>query len=425
MNKINNRLNYTSAIVIFNYGPFGGAPKRNTNLFLHLYNLYPEKIYFIINNYLFEQIKRIYNDFPLNNIIVIDQKKKSGKIDPFAEDQNPFSIQETSLDPLNIDRNTSLYRKIYWYYKNLLKQYSLYRKIEKFRMKLGIKVFIGVFSGILPLVFYLKRKNRKASVIFSDMDSWFSEVQENTKKLWYRKYYTFNYALENSDIVDFLSPFIFEGVKKRGVRIKDDDAEISPCSFADYSKCIIGDKKIFEVAFCARLELDKNPMLYLEAAKEILKKYPELKFHLLGEGSLANEIRKFIDEYGLSTNINFQFHKNPPEVLKDTSVFVSIQSNTNYPSQSVLEAMACGNAIIASDVGDTQMLINDNNGKLIHLNVIDIIAAMDKFINDRKLTMSLGLNGHDYVLKNHTIEKYSNYFIKLIQKAYKKVFNDK
>lgn len=425
MNKINEKLNFPTAIVIFNYGPFGGAPKRNTNLFLHLCNLYPEKIYFIINNYLFQQIKIIYKDLPVKNICIIDSNKTSGVTEPFPTNQNPFSSQDILPEPLDVDRNTFLTRKIYWYYKNLIKQYSLYRKIEKFRKEHGIKVFVGVFNGILPLIFYMNKNKRKVAIIFSDMDSWFSEVHEDMKKLWYRKFYSFNYALENSDAVDFLSPFILDGVKKRGVKIKDDCFEIAPCSFADYSTCSVGEKKNFEVAFCARLERNKNPMLYLEVAKEILKKNPEIKFHLLGEGSLAGKIKKFIDENDLFPNINFQFHKNPPEILRNTSVFVSIQSNTNYPSQSVLEAMACGNAIIASDVGDTEMLITKNNGILIPINKSELINALYKLINDRELTRSMGISGRDFVIKNHTVEKYCDYFVNIINKTYEKTQHNK
>ena len=39
----------------------------------------------------------------------------------------------------------------------------------------------------------------------------------------------------------------------------------------------------------------KNPMLYLEAAKEIALRYPFVKFHLLGEGTLVNEIKNYIE----------------------------------------------------------------------------------------------------------------------------------
>ena len=87
----------------------------------------------------------------------------------------------------------------------------------------------------------------------------------------------------------------------------------------------------------------------------------------MGEGRLSSKIKETVDNIG-STNIRFHgFHPQPTEVLAETSVFVSIQTTNNYPSQSVLEAMGCGNAIIATDVGDTRMFINENNGILIDL----------------------------------------------------------
>lgn len=336
--------------------------------------------------------------------------------------ERPQYYKDTIPDPLEVDLSTSAPRKMYWYYKNKYKQKKLFNEIEKLRVSLDIKVLVGVFSGILPLVFYFNDNPKKTSVILSDMDSWFTDVYGDMKKFWYRKYFSFNYSMENSDMVDFLSPYIAEGVKKIGVKIKDENISIAPCSFIDYTKCTPGDKKNFEIAFCGRLEPDKNPMMYLEAAKELLKKHHDIKFHLLGEGSLVREISSFITENNLRKNINFQFHNNPPEILAGTSVFVSLQSGTNYPSQSVLEAMACGNAIIASDAGDTSLFVNRQNGLMIHLSAGELVKAVDSLIRDKEKTHKLGMSACEYALSNHTIEKYSEYFLEMINKAYGKNF---
>lgn len=352
---------------------------------------------------------------------IVDVEKPKENAD-LKEDGKPKFYADYTTDPLEIDRKTILPRKIFWYYKNLLKQKKLFKQIEAYRKELDIKVFIGVFGGVLPLVFYLNEKPRRASVIFSNMDSWFSEVHNDMKKLWYRKYYSFNFALENSDYIDFLSPFIVEGVKKRNVKIKENSIVIAPCSFTDYEKCRIGDKSRFEIAFCSRLEPDKNPMMFLEAAKLIHKKYPETKFHLLGEGTLVYEIDNFIKQNYLQTAVNFQFHKNPPEIFANTRVFVSLQKNTNYPSQSALEAMACGNAIVASDTGDTNLFINNENGLLIKLSIEELAQALESLINNSELTRKLGKNARDFTTKNHTIEKYTAYLTELINEAYNKNF---
>jgi glycosyltransferase involved in cell wall biosynthesis len=409
----------TTAIVLFNYGAFGGAPKRYTNLFRHLINLYPDSFFFLTNSILRGQIKEIYPKIDSSNLLVLD----NNPIDPYLiqeSSETPRLFSGITPDPIVVDRDSLLPRKIYWFYKNKLKQYSLFRKIEKYRKQMKIDVFYGVFSGILPLVFYLNSKPRKAGIIFSDMDSWFNDVHTDMKKLWYRKYYSFNYALENCDYVDFLSQYILEGVKQRGVNINDDSVSISPCSFTNYSHCAVGEKKNFEIAFCSRLEPNKNPLLYLRAAKEILKKHPFVKFHLLGEGSLVREIDSFIKDNNMSGSVNFRFHVNPPEVFKESSVFVTLQKFTNYPSQSLLEAMACGNAVVASDVGDTAELVNENNGIIVPLSLDKIVEALDNLIGHKEQTLRLGIKARNDVITVHTIDRFTEYFLNLIQKAYSK-----
>ena len=320
-------------------------------------------------------------------------------------------------DPLEVDKRSSFPRKIYWYYKNMFLQKKLFGKIEALRKNLDIKVFIGVFSGVLPLTFYLFDSPRRAGVIYSNMDSWFVDVHRDMKKLWYRKYYSFNNAIENSDAVDFLSPFILEGIRDRGIKIDDNRAFISPCSFVDYSKCLVGDKNDIEIAFASRLEPDKNPIMFLEAATVISKEFPDVKFHLLGEGILAFDIEKYINEHNLNKVVNFCFHKNPPDVFKNTSIFVSLQSGTNYPSQSILEAMACENAIIASNKGDTGLFINDKNGVLINLNAGELISSIRSLITNKDHTKALGTYARNFALENHNIERFVDYYIKLIEKV--------
>lgn len=274
-----------------------------------------------------------------------------------------------------------------------------------------------MFGGIIPLTFYMNESPSRAGIIFSDMDSWFTDVLEDAARLWYRKYYSFNYALENADAVDFLSPYILDGVRNRGIKLNEERSFVAPCSFIDYSKCVIGKKENFEISFASRLEPDKNPMMYLEAAKVILEEFPQVKFHLLGEGSLVYDIENFISQNKLNDSVNFRFHNNPPEIFAETSVFVSLQSHTNYPSQSVLEAMAGGNAIIATGNGDTHLFINEKNGVLIKPNAGSLATALRSMIINIKNTRMLGNYASAYARKNHTVEKYTEYYLDLIKKV--------
>ena len=402
---------------------FGGAQKRFTNLFRHLYRTFPNNVYYFVSKELFTQIEQLFPDFNFSNVVILKNLEfnifsskilNNGKKESF-EDKSP----EFAKNSIICDKELSLPKGVFQYVKSYIKQYYLFMQIEKFRKRKKIKVFLGVYNGILPLYFYLNKRKRNTGIIFSDMDSWFFNVNNRDNDYWYKKYDSFNYGLENSDNIDFLSPFIAEGILERKVKLNKASISITPCSFSDYRKCVPGDKKDFLVSYAARIFPDKNPMLYLEAAKIIVKKYPFVKFNLMGEGSgyLQQELKNFIDLNRLKDNVLLGFHPNPPEVFSKSTIFVSIQTTNNYPSQSVLEAMACGNAIIASDVGDTRMFVNDEVGILIPLELNSLVNALERLINNKEQALMLCKNAREFVLKNHTLEKCSEYYLDMFEQT--------
>jgi glycosyltransferase involved in cell wall biosynthesis len=401
------------AIILLTSGIFGGAEKRFTQLFEYLSNNYPEKYYFIVTWDLFYKILEVFPNYPNQHLIPIGLKSLTHK-------NKATDISKSKTYSI---KHPGFIKQLYRFIKNYRIHKRYYREIDQIRKEKNISCFLGVYNGIISLYFYLMRKKRNIRVIFCDMDSWFRDVIPKEKKCWYKKFSSFNYALENSDHIDFLSPFILEGVKKRGIKIKEESVSITPCSFTDYSKCKIGNKSIFQVGFSGRLEKDKNPDLFLEAAIHLSKKYSEILFHIMGEGRLSYDIKEKVDDLGL-VNIRFHgFHPQPTEILADTSIFVSIQTTNNYPSQSVLEAMGCGNAIIATDVGDTRMFINENNGILIKLEVSQLVNAIETLFLNKDLRERLGNYAYSYVRENHTIEKMAKYYVSLFDKASNKIVN--
>jgi glycosyltransferase involved in cell wall biosynthesis len=171
------------------------------------------------------------------------------------------------------------------------------------------------------------------------------------------------------------------------------------------------------VSFASRLEMDKNPVLFTQVATDLGRKFPDVKFHIMGEGKLEDEIKSIIKDYTNSNIIFHGFHPQPVTVFKESSVFISIQTTNNYPSQSVLEAMACGNVIISSDVGDTRMFVNENNGTLISLGYSALKDAIEYYIMNPEIAKSKGLYAAKYVKEQHTIEKISQYYDIIFREA--------
>jgi glycosyltransferase involved in cell wall biosynthesis len=401
------------AFVLLTDNVFGGAEQRFTRIFFFLNERYKGNIFYFVSGSLKQKIMELSPDADHNNIIALDNIK-SKMSDPVLN-LNPGNNNRASLLK-NYIKRTLIYH-LYFYLNSRKVQYRLYKELKKHHQQYHIRSFIGVFSGILPLYFFLNKKDNRPGIIFSNMDSWFSNISTNPLKEWYRKYVSFNYAHENCDLVDFLSPFVYKGVQKLGVKVPVEKVNITPSSFIDYSKCHISAKSKFRIAFSGRLEKDKNPVIFMNAALELAKEHSDVEFHIMGEGRLSGAIKELAINCGLSNILFHGFHPNPPEILAETSVFVSIQSTNNYPSQSILEAMACGNAIIATDVGDTRMFVNEETGSLIVLSPDSLIDCMKWYIAHPKAALEKGVKASRYVRENHTIEKSADYYMKLFQKA--------
>lgn len=87
-----------------------------------------------------------------------------------------------------------------------------------------------------------------------------------------------------------------------------------------------------------------------------------IRFYFLGEGEYENEMRSYIksnSDLFRKIDIKIEFHSNPQEILKYSKIFFSLQKYSNYPSKSLLEAIACGNLPIVTDIGETRKIANE------------------------------------------------------------------
>ena len=155
---------------------------------------------------------------------------------------------------------------------------------------------------------------------------------------------------------------------------------ISPCSFTDYSKVNLSKKRDIDVSFIARKTHKKGIDLLEET-----------------ETKLEN------------INLFSDYTDRPFEILGRSKIFLSLQEEDNYPSQSLLEAMASKCCIIATDVGETRSLVDRTCGVLIEKNS-DQLAAKIKFLLEHPNIMNrLGSAARKKVVKQHTVEKFSHY----------------
>lgn len=124
------------------------------------------------------------------------------------------------------------------------------------------------------------------------------------------------------------------------------------------------------MVWSGRLVEFKRPMLFLEGIAHARSTHPpalrDWQVFMFGDGPLRREVVDAIGRLGLTDLVTM----GGPEYLSDTlarsRLFVSTQDHENFTSLAMLEAMACGNAVLARDVGQTRAFVRPGENGLLY-----------------------------------------------------------
>jgi glycosyltransferase involved in cell wall biosynthesis len=131
-----------------------------------------------------------------------------------------------------------------------------------------------------------------------------------------------------------------------------------------------------------------------KAAEELFVKYPKFKLVCIGDGPAMERLIQLEANIGRSEAIVLPGQVAPEKVsvFLRGSDFMVFPSHSEGMPQAVLEAMDCGLAVVATNVGGIpEAVIDGQTGILIDAkDVNQLQAAMEKMICDRKFRMSAG-----------------------------------
>lgn len=122
----------------------------------------------------------------------------------------------------------------------------------------------------------------------------------------------------------------------------------------------------FVVGMVACFKPQKAPLDYIRLAVSLTKIYPRWKFVLVGDGVLRNKIIRAINEAGLEKSIILTgWRQDMPDFLSVFDLFVLTSLWEGLPIV-VMEAMASGVPIIATDTGGVrELLVSGTTGYLV------------------------------------------------------------
>ena len=155
-----------------------------------------------------------------------------------------------------------------------------------------------------------------------------------------------------------------------------DEFRIDPEAAADVRKELRIDSATPLIGLIARWDPVKDHRTFLEAARLLLDKRPEVRFLLVGSGT-ANSNRTlaaWIEELQLGAHV-YRFGERT-DVARITAALdvASLTSVAEGFPNVVAEAMACGVPCVVTDVGDARFILDDS-GRVVPPRQPDLLAA--------------------------------------------------
>jgi glycosyltransferase involved in cell wall biosynthesis len=218
---------------------------------------------------------------------------------------------------------------------------------------------------------------------------------------------TYRFALMRCACVDALTEGVRLDLLQRG--IAGEKIVVPSGSAIDIEQYQPSPAKEPWVVFVGRLIEDKNPVLFLEAVPAILRAVPAARFFLLGDGPLRLQVERALDRLRLRRVVELGFRRDLAPVIGKARVFVSLQRQDNYPSQSLLEAMACGAVPVATDVGLTWKLVDETTGIRVKPDPGPIAEAVIALLQDSQRCDRLGRAARQRVAEQHSDDRYRAY----------------
>lgn len=189
---------------------------------------------------------------------------------------------------------------------------------------------------------------------------------------------------------------VSEGEREHALKITKDSVVIN--NFIDTKAFQANaDEETSAIVTCGRISPQKNPALFNEIAKSL----PEMQFLWIGDGPLRSSLT------ALNITITgFLPRDKAIYQVKRACLYLQTSLWEGMPV-SILEAMAAGRAVVASNVVGNRDLINDG-----HTGYLCDPEKPEQFVNRitsllklPEIRLTVGSNARSYIMENHNLQR--------------------
>jgi len=156
-----------------------------------------------------------------------------------------------------------------------------------------------------------------------------------------------------------------------------------------------------------RYDWMKDYPVFIEACAGISKINSNVKFLIAGAGcNNSDELKNLADKKGIFDKLYvFGNREDLPDIYSACNITVSSSSGEGFPNV-IAESMSCETPCVATDVGDSRVIVGDF-GSVVGPGQPDLIsmACIELLSQSREYRMEQGKKAREHIIKNFSIEK--------------------
>jgi glycosyltransferase involved in cell wall biosynthesis len=243
--------------------------------------------------------------------------------------------------------------------------------------------------------------------LFSFQSTFFNKIQK--------------WVLNNSDGITVVS----EHMRKICLHITNIEEKIYVCSMGvDLMNAFIPLENVRrdsnKILFVGRLVEKKGVTVLLNATHSVVRKYPELKLVIVGDGPERGKLETLCKELNIEHAVEFfgALKQNQlPEIYSSASIVVMPSNDQEGLGLVAIEAMGCGCAVIASSLPAVEDIVeNGVNGVLVKPgNSIELAYAIENLLVNAKLKIKIASKARQTVIKKFDWQIIANKYREIIE----------
>jgi glycosyltransferase involved in cell wall biosynthesis len=177
------------------------------------------------------------------------------------------------------------------------------------------------------------------------------------------------------------------------------------------------------IGLVGRLSEEKGHQVLLSAVPRVLRYFPSTQFLFVGDGPLRRDLEQQIEQVGLTSSVRLVgFVDNVRKAMCLSDLMVQPSLSESLPL-SILEAMAQGKAVVATDVGSIrEAVVAGETGLLVPPQDPEALAeAMIVMLGDPSRRIAMGEHGAQLVQDRFSMATR----VSQVQQVYQRVFDQR